>query len=186
MGGIVRDLCMDRNDEGVCLETVSLTWRASKSCYASRIQCAKLLELSKPIQCQIFQNKLQIHKWVPMWISTVGLLSRGSLERLGLVDLERAEGFGLKVFRCQTHCPHPPQGVNIVRNYIGHTKGILNWMLIRGTELINTLVRQLLSKDEKMRVRHPSSNSINEKAVFGGKNGSALVPRTRWSWTRNC
>lgn len=186
MGGIVRDLCMDRNDEGVCLETVSLTWRASKSCYASRIQCAKLLELSKPIQCQIFQNKLQIHKWVPMWVSTVGLLSRGSLERLGLVDLERAEGFGLKVFRCQTRCPHPPRGVNIVRNYIGHTKGILNWMLIRGTELINTLVRQLLCKDEKIRVRHPSSNSINKKAVFGGKNGSALVPQTRWSWARNC
>jgi len=59
-----------------------------------------------------------------------------------------AEKFGLKVFRCQTHGAHPPQGVNIVWNYIGHTKGILNWMLIRGMELINTLVRQLLSKDE--------------------------------------
>lgn len=60
-----------------------------------------------------------------------------------------AERFGLKMFRCQTHFPSALQGVNIVRNYNGSTKGILNWMLIKGMRMINTTVRKLLSTDEK-------------------------------------
>lgn len=57
------------------------------------------------------------------------------------------------MFRCQTHFPAALQGVNIVQNYNGSTKGILNWMLIKGMRMINTTVRKLLSTDEKTEKR---------------------------------